>query len=182
MDERQSSQYSMITIVLITTYDGYLSVVHFSFAMLSDVILSLYIQYFITPSFLFFILFSFLEMRLIIQIWKDRYSNIVDNMAVRRELFKFYFKFYTFMIILIILLYKFIFYNTFLILLNLYLIPQIVHVAIRGQQVEFDKVFIFGLLASRIIVPLYFRGCPSNFLEMTTSYTTCLLIILVNIG
>ena len=36
-DERNASQYSLITIVLITTYDTYLSLVHFYFSIQSQV-------------------------------------------------------------------------------------------------------------------------------------------------
>ncbi len=80
--------------------------------------------------------------------------NLQDHQNIRRELYKFYIKFYLFAMILILLLYYFIYYNVFLILVNLYLLPQIIHVAYRDSHVEFDKVFVFGLLATRLFIPV----------------------------
>lgn len=112
---RSADQYSLFVFVFLMICDGYLGVLHFYLALQSD--------YFITPAFLQLILFGFLELKIAMFIWKERYINAQDNNTIRRELYKFYLKFYAIAILLIILFYNFIYYNVFLILVNLYLIP-----------------------------------------------------------
>jgi len=114
---------------------------------------------------------------------------------MRREMIKFYFKFCTthnyiidlLMVLMVVLFYNFIFRWWFIALLNMYLIPQIIHSVHRGQMMEFDKIYIFMLLASRSFVPvnysiylkLYFRGCPENFLGLKSDFRLCSLIVVL---
>lgn len=121
------------------------------------------------------ILFGFLELKIAMYIWKERYAN--NAASFRRELYKFYFKFYALSIVLILLLYNFIYYNSFLVLVSLFLLPQIVHIAKSGQYVDFDHLLVFGLIATRLFLPLYCRGCPENVIEAKPSYVTCLAIV-----
>ena len=61
------------------------------------------------------------------------------------------------MIILLLLAYSFIPQLWFLLLTSLIYIPQIIHNALRGDKYIFDLNYIFGLGASRIIVPVIYQ-------------------------
>ncbi|CAK62998.1 unnamed protein product (macronuclear) [Paramecium tetraurelia] len=170
-ENRMASQFSLIIFVFLMIYDGYLGIVHFFLALQSE--------YFLTPAFLELVLFFFLELKLAKHIWQERFINLQDNLNLRRELYRFHLKFYLLAIVVVLLLYYLIYYNVFLIAMNLYLLPQIIHVAYKGQYVEFDKIFVFGLLSTRLFIPIYYRGCPYNILHAQVSYLTVTIIILL---
>ncbi|CAD8101584.1 unnamed protein product [Paramecium primaurelia] len=168
---RIATQFSLFIFVFLMIFDGYLGIVHFFLAIKSE--------YFLTPAFLELVLFFFLELKLAKHIWQERFINLEDNLNLRRELYRFHLKFYFLAIILVLLLYYFVYYNVFLIFMNLYLLPQIIHVAYKGQQVEFDKIFVFGLLSTRLFIPIYYRGCPYNILHAKVSYLSVTLILIL---
>ncbi|CAK59777.1 unnamed protein product (macronuclear) [Paramecium tetraurelia] len=168
---RIATQFSLFIFVFLMIFDGYLGIVHFFLAIKSE--------YFLTPAFLELVLFFFLELKLAKHIWQERFINLEDNLNLRRELYRFHLKFYMLAIILVLLLYYFVYYNVFLIAMNLYLLPQIIHVAYQGQYVEFDKIFVFGLLSTRLFIPIYFRGCPYNILHAQVSYLSVTIILLL---
>ncbi|CAD8185644.1 unnamed protein product [Paramecium octaurelia] len=170
-ENRMASQFSLFIFVFLMIFDGYLGIVHFFLALQSE--------YFLTPAFLELVLFFFLELKLAKHIWQERFINLQDNLNLRRELYRFHLKFYLLAIIVVLLLYYLIYYNVFLIAMNLYLLPQIIHVAYKGQYVEFDKIFVFGLLSTRLFIPIYYRGCPYNILHAQVSYLTVTIIILL---
>ncbi|CAD8197282.1 unnamed protein product [Paramecium pentaurelia] len=170
-ENRMASQFSLFIFVFLMIFDGYLGIVHFFLAIQSE--------YFLTPAFLELVLFFFLELKLAKHIWQERFINLQDNQNLRRELYRFHLKFYLLAIIVVLLLYYLIYYNIFLVAMNLYLLPQIIHVAYKGQYVEFDKIFVFGLLSTRLFIPIYYRGCPYNILHAQVSYLTVTMIILL---
>ncbi|CAD8119341.1 unnamed protein product [Paramecium sonneborni] len=170
-ENRMATQFSLFIFVFLMIFDGYLGIVHFFLAQKSE--------YFLTPAFLELVLFFFLELKLAKHIWQERFINLQDNLNLRSELYLFHLKFYLLSIIVVLLLYFLIYYNIFLIVINLYLLPQIIHVAYKGQYVEFDKIFVFGLLSTRLFIPIYYRGCPYNILHAEVSYLTVISIILL---
>jgi hypothetical protein len=44
-------------------------------------------------------------------------------------------------------------------------VPQIVHNAHREVRNPFDPLYLYGISAIRMFLPLYFYGCPENFLS-----------------
>jgi hypothetical protein len=50
----------------------------------------------------------------------------------------------------------------FIILSYLLLVPQIIHNVRLGMRPSFELYYIFGYVASRILLPIYERGCPEN--------------------
>jgi len=63
--------------------------------------------------------------------------------------------------------------------MSLYLVPQIVHNAMRGGRIDFDKNYMFLIIATRAILPLYFKGCSKNILVLHPSPMFCILLVLV---
>jgi hypothetical protein len=55
---------------------------------------------------------------------------------------------------MVVMFYNFTFYAFFLFMMNIYIFPQIIHTAIRGQPIQFDKLYIIGLLSSRSLIPV----------------------------
>jgi len=58
------------------------------------------------------------------------------------------------MVLAMLLAYKYIVNNFFMTILNFYLIPQIVHNAIKGQQSMPNYFYLYSLMASRSILPV----------------------------
>lgn len=61
------------------------------------------------------------------------------------------------------------FNTTFLFLINLYLLPQIIHNVVKGAPVTFDPQTIAYIVGLRPLSPLYLKGCPSNLFNISTS-------------
>lgn len=55
--------------------------------------------------------------------------------------------------------------SLFLFVINFYLVPQIVHSAIKGQLIKPDKYFIFGLALPRsfLVVLIFFLSQKLHF-------------------
>lgn len=82
-----------------------------------------------------------------------------------------------FLTVVLILTNNFIMTNEFLLIINLYLVPQIVHSAIKGQLITMDKAFIFGLMLPRSILVLYVKGCPYSIFEISPNFSLILMIL-----
>ena len=58
------------------------------------------------------------------------------------------------MVLVMLLAYKYIVNNFFMTILNFYLIPQIVHNALKGQQSMPNYFYLYSLMASRSLLPV----------------------------
>ena len=58
------------------------------------------------------------------------------------------------MVLVMLLAYKYIINNFFMTILNFYLIPQIVHNALKGQQSMPNYFYLYSLMASRSLLPV----------------------------
>eukprot|EP01016_Furgasonia_blochmanni_P052364 TRINITY_DN8337_c0_g4_i1.p1 TRINITY_DN8337_c0_g4~~TRINITY_DN8337_c0_g4_i1.p1 ORF type:complete len:191 (+),score=43.42 TRINITY_DN8337_c0_g4_i1:144-716(+) len=60
--------------------------------------------------------------------------------------------------------------DRFLIPVAMFGVPQMVHVALGTQNFsDFDPKYHIVFLFSRCLIPIYFRGCPNNFMEIQVS-------------
>jgi len=119
-------------------------------------------------------------MKLLIIIWRAKYWNSLQTQEqTRRAMANFYLKLYVGMVTVLLLFFKFAIYNWFIIAMSLYLVPQIIHNAMRGGRVEFDSNYMFIVIGLRALLPLYIRGCPENILQFRPSAAFCCAIILV---
>lgn len=171
----EANKYSMLTIGFLIIWDTYICLAHLTLAL---VLQSLF-HFFVMPTFWYFILSSIFEMRLLTIVWKSRYWNDFNNAEqIRRGRIIFHCKFYLGMIVFLTFFVLFISNNFFLFLMNLYLVPQIVHNVMRGGRVDFDLNYML-VIGLRAFLPLYFRGCPDNFLEYRPSAIFCISLIII---
>jgi hypothetical protein len=60
----------------------------------------------------------------------------------------------------------FIEYQAFLYLINCHFLLQVVQTAKCNSTSEIHKTYYLGFLLLRVAIPIYFRGCPNNFLNL----------------
>ncbi|EER04573.1 zinc finger protein, putative [Perkinsus marinus ATCC 50983] len=111
-----------------------------------------------------FILFSMLEVRYLLLVWRSRRQNQFNEGgmdSIRRELGWLYSRFYGTLLVGMVILYNFYQYlNVLIIIMQCYWVPQIVYDIVRGHKRPLSWRFIVGISITRMIVPLYALACP----------------------
>lgn len=150
---------------------------------------SVFFNYFLWIALLKLILFCILEMRIVISIYQSRYSQELaqEGMAgLRRRLATLHLRFYGVFFLMLFLFFinqssplviVFLFYSCW--------IPQIIYNSYAGTRNAFHPIYLYGMAISRLFIPLYFLGCPSNFViylvdknDFKISYFACFVLIL----
>jgi len=160
-DGPSAAKISVICIAMQALMDAYDSFLHLC--------LGLSTQYMFNAiaivAFFKFLLFSLLEARYMLIIWRRRRRDVFDEGwdAARRELSWLYSRFYGVLVIGLI----FIYHNldnlsTIILLFQIYWVPQILADVYQGTRSAISPVFIVGLSASRTLFLLYLWGCPSS--------------------
>lgn len=54
-------------------------------------------------------------------------------------------------------------------------LPQIIHNVRKGNNPQFYYYFILGVLGMRVILPVYYRGCPDNIYMIQPDPTFCII-------
>ncbi len=134
-------------------------------------------------------LFCIFETKLVINIYQARNLGENDHVsaiqALRRTLATFHIRFYAvlFLIVIIIsLLHRYMWILVFII--YSYNIPQIVLNVVRGTRNSLHIYYYGGMWFTRMFIPLYFFGCPYNFLislvesKSFISSNVCLLFVI----
>lgn len=119
-------------------------------------------MYFILPIFLLVVQSIFFDMRLIFAVWRAvNMSMAMSTAELRKKLTMFYVKFYLALFGYLALMYFFHF-EVWAMLIQPFLvyIPQIVKNVRKGNNPQFYKSYILGLLGIRVILPIYYKGCP----------------------
>lgn len=172
----KATQLSLLTVGFIMIWDTYICLAHLYLALSNEALF----HFFIMPTFWYFILFSIFEMKLLIIIWRAKYWNSLQTQEqTRRAMANFYLKLYVGMVSILLLFFKFAIENWFILVMSLYLLPQIVHNAMRGGRVEFDTNYMFIVIGLRALLPLYARGCPESILMLRPSVTFCCALLLI---
>ena len=61
------------------------------------------------------------------------------------------------------------------------LVPQIIYNVRLGLKSSFEPYYLLGLVATKIIIPLYDRGCPYNmFRKRQEPYTVVATLLCIN--
>jgi len=163
-NEIQGFRTSIMSLGFLIGWDMFLCIYHLEEALTSND----YFQYFIVPTFAYFLLVSVFETRLILLVWKATYYGQYRTFQeVRRGILKFYTRFYGFQVLFIFLCAFCLPMNWFFYSTALFFIPQIVHNALRSQRYKFDFVYIFFLGISRILPSFYLKLCPENIYKLT---------------
>lgn len=161
--QASAAKVSLVTIGQQAIIDSYLCLIHLT----AGIIIQSIFAAFATVAFLKLIIFSIFEMRYLLLIWKARRpQSFTEGWAtMRRELTVLYSRFYGTLLFGIILLYNGWYHANFMMLIVFsFWIPQIVHNAHREAKNSLDRTYLFGMSALRLVLPLYFYGCSSNFL------------------
>ena len=160
-----TANISIGTIGAMAMLDAYLTLVYLS----ASVVLESNFKALSLAAFLKLILFAIFELRLLLSIYKARFPNLFNDgwVAMRRELSVLYSKFYFALIFGVFVIYQLQSFSKFLVLIGMsFWIPQIITNAIRNCKRPFTNSFIFGMSFSRMFLPLYYFGCPYNFVPL----------------
>lgn len=136
---------------------------------------------FATAAFFKFICFSIFLMRWMLLIWKARRPSGFSEgwEAMRRELSMLYSRFYGSLVIGIFLLYELQNYvRLFVFGLYSFWMPQIILNAVEDHRRPLLPVYILGTTITRLAIPLYFWGCPNNFLHIEPQPAAALALVI----
>jgi uncharacterized protein YhhL (DUF1145 family) len=155
--------------------DAYLCLLHLTAGILVESLFNA----FATAAFFKFVVFSIFEMRYLLAIWKaSRPLNSGEGWEVmRRELSVLYSRFYGILLGGILLMYELHnFLRPLLFLMYSFWIPQIVTNVIRDTRKPLHPQYILGMTATRVAIPLYIFGCPSNFMRIEPDKKWCIAV------
>ncbi|KYR02102.1 hypothetical protein DLAC_00901 [Tieghemostelium lacteum] len=173
-----ASKVSMITIGIQTILDAYLCLFHLSVGILIDSMFNA----FATAAFFEFVTFSLMEMRFLLIILKaNRPQAFAEGWAsLRREFSLFYLRFYTCLITSFIILYYYFstLFTLFLFIMYSFWVPQIIMNAQKSIRKPYLWKYVLGTSISRLLIPLYFFGCPNNFIPLKPDFTFSVLLVL----
>lgn len=135
------------------------------------------------------VMFCVFEMRTVVMIYQARFSQELSSegwLGLRRRLASLHLRFYMSLFVMIFL--GFIFHSRPKILIMIFYSfwwPQIYHNAFAGTRKPFHLTYLWGTAVLRLFMPLYFIGCPNNFLHILlldqplfeASFQSCLFLI-----
>lgn len=169
------SKMSLLSLGYQAVLDSYQTLLHLTAGVVADPVFHV----FAATAFVQFSLFSVFEMRLMLQIWKSRRPNGEQNwLEIRRDLSNLYSRFYGGFILGFLFMYQ-AQKRPWLIALvtQSYWIPQILYSAWVNAKKPLDPVYVVGISATRLVLPLYLFACPTNFVRLKPSYWTSLLLL-----
>lgn len=156
---------SLITVGLQAVADSYLCLGHLTMGIAVQTLFNA----FATAAFFKFICFSIFLMRWMLLIWKARRPSGFSEgwEAMRRELSMLYSRFYGSLLLGIFLLYQLQNHvRLFVFGLYSFWVPQIILNIVEDHRRPLLPVYIAGTSLTRLAIPLYFWGCPHNFLHI----------------
>ncbi|EGC39846.1 hypothetical protein DICPUDRAFT_74595 [Dictyostelium purpureum] len=171
-----AARVSIYSIGLQTILDAYLCLIHLSAGVIIDSLFNA----FATASFFQFITFALFEMRYLLIILKARSPSAFSDgwESLRREISIFYLRFYTCLFGGFILLYYFSgLFSLFLFIMYSYWVPQIYANAKNGIRKPFIWRYVLGISITRLAIPLYFYGCPTNYITQPNYYYSSILVL-----
>ncbi|EMS65730.1 Transmembrane E3 ubiquitin-protein ligase 1 [Triticum urartu] len=170
-----AAKVSIIMIGQQAIMDAYLCLLHLTAGILVESLFNA----FATAAFFKFVVFSIFEMRYLLAIWKaSRPLNSGEGWEImRRELSVLYSRFYGILLGGILLMYELHnFLRPLLFLMYSFWIPQIVTNVIRDTRKPLHPQYILGMTATRVAIPLYIFGCPSNFMRIEPDKKWCIAV------
>ncbi|KAI9325719.1 hypothetical protein DFJ73DRAFT_868710 [Zopfochytrium polystomum] len=152
------SKVSVVTVGMLTCLDAYLCLFHFASG---GAIPTLFLP-FVTAAFFKFLLFSIFEMRYLLDVTRAQRRNSTD-FAIGAM----YSRFCTYMVVGVFLFFQFGAQSPTIVaitgfVMNSFWVPQIVSNIRRNSRGALDPYYLFGMSLLRLILPLYYYGCPRN--------------------
>ncbi|CAL9063469.1 unnamed protein product [Musa banksii] len=170
-----AAKVSIIMIGQQAVMDAYLCLLNLTAGILVESLFNA----FATAAFFKFVVFSIFEMRYLLAIWKaSRPMHNGENWeTMRRELSVLYSRFYGILLGGILVLYQMHnFLRPILLIMYSFWIPQIVTNVIRDTRKPLHPHYIVGMTLTRLAIPLYIFGCPSNFLRIEVDEYWCIYL------
>lgn len=156
--------------------DAYLCLLHLTAGILVESLFNA----FATAAFFKFVVFSIFEMRYLLAIWKASrpLSSGEGWETMRRELSVLYSRFYGILLGGILLMYEMHNYlRPILFIMYSFWIPQIITNVIRDTRKPLHPYYILGMTFTRLAIPLYIFGCPSNFMRIEVDKNWCIALV-----
>jgi len=171
-----ATRVSLLTIGQQAMMDSYLCLIH----LITGIYVERVFSAFITAAFFKFVAFSIFEMRYLLSIWKARRPQaFAEFTTMGREVGMLYARFYSLLLAGFILLY---FLNglfiVFLFLMYSFFVPQIMWNAYRGTAKALLPQYVLAVAVSRAFIPLYFFGCPVNFIHAEPDFTASIYLVI----
>ncbi|KAG3115328.1 hypothetical protein PI124_g1289 [Phytophthora idaei] len=164
-----AAKVSLLTIGQQAIVDSYLCLGHLTVGIVAQNVFAA----FASVAFVKLIIFSVFEMRYLLIIWKARRPQGFSEgwLMLRRELTTLYSRFYLSLLAGLCIFYNFSNHLPVLVFICYsFWVPQIVHNVHREVRNPFDLGYLYGISALRLFLPLYFYGCPDNFLTAFPMY------------
>ncbi|KAG9439249.1 hypothetical protein H6P81_019414 [Aristolochia fimbriata] len=155
--------------------DAYLCLLHLTVGILVESLFNA----FATAAFFKFVVFSIFEMRYLLAIWKaSRPLSTGEGWeTMRRELSVLYSRFYGILLGGILIVYEFHNYlKPIILVMYSFWIPQIVTNVIRDTRKPLHPHYILGMTITRLAIPLYVFGCPTNFMRVEPDKNWCVFL------
>lgn len=168
---------SLMTVGLQAVADSYLCLGHLTMGIAVQPLFNA----FATAAFFKFICFSIFLMRWMLLIWKARRPSGFSEgwEAMRRELSMLYSRFYGSLLLGILLLYQLQNHLRFFIFaLYLFWLPQIILNIVEDHRRPLLPSYIIGTTITRLAIPLYFWGCPHNFLHIQPQPRSAIALVI----
>lgn len=130
-------KYSMVTILIMMTFDLFISWTHFAMGMST----AQNFHYFLFPALIFFMIFTIIDFRIVGMIWKYDNLALLDAVSMERQrqmIFALNFKIYMSQFLGFILLSHFVLDKFLILVISLAIFPQIMNQVIRGQYFSFE--------------------------------------------
>lgn len=169
------ARISLLTIGSQAMLDCYSCLIHMGISILYDRLFKL----FALESFLLFLLFSVFEMRYLVSIWRSRRPQaFTEWTGVRQEFQILYTRFYGSLFLCLFLLYQMRNIISYaVLLLHSFWIPQIYCNFVRDCRKSLSPLYVIGTSICRLMLPLYFFGCPYNLFAFEPDLTFCLVLV-----
>ncbi|KAG1691116.1 hypothetical protein DVH05_027191 [Phytophthora capsici] len=164
-----AAKVSLLTIGQQAIVDSYLCLGHLTVGIVAQNVFAA----FASVAFVKLIIFSVFEMRYLLIIWKARRPQGFSEgwLTLRRELTTLYSRFYLSLLAGLCIFYNFSNHLPVLVFICYsFWVPQIIHNVHREVRNPFDLGYLYGISALRLFLPLYFYGCPDNFLTAFPMY------------
>ena len=138
-----------------------------------------YLYYFIFPTIVYFLNFSFTDLKFLYTIWRLKYQkDLADINLIKRKLIQLYFTFYLGMFFSLFFVTKFFFYKPYIIIgILLTWTPQIIFNIYYDNRISLPWSYIILTSIYRLFIPCYFRLNKNNFFLISPDYFFSFFII-----
>jgi hypothetical protein len=184
-NQAAASKISITGICALSLLDAALCIVHF---LMCTILPKIFFAYFMWIAVLKLLMFCVFEMRTVVMIYQARFAQELSTEGwhgLRRRLASLHLRFYVSLFVMMFL--AFIFYSKPKILIVIFYSfwwPQIYHNVSAGTRKPFNLLYLWGTAISRLFIPLYFIGCPNNFLHILldqslfeASFSSCIFLV-----